>query len=158
MPMTLVEKANDFLSQQRIAVAGVSRQPNGTGNAIYKRLRERGYQVFAVNPNTSEAEGDICYPNLKAIPGNVDGVIIVTRPEAADLLVRECVEKGISRVWMHNGIHGAGSSVSESAVEFCKEHDIMVIAGACPLMFGKPSDGFHRFMKNVMRVTGGLPQ
>lgn len=158
MPMNLVEKANDFLSHERIAVAGVSRDPKGTGNAIYKRLRERGYKVFAVNPNASELEGDVCYPNLRAIPGAVDGVIIVTRPDAADALVQECAEKGISRVWMHNGLHGAGSSVSPSAVEFCNEHDIMVIAGACPLMFGKPSDGFHRFMKGFMRITGGLPQ
>jgi len=157
MPSKLGEKVNDFLSQERIAVAGVSRSGKATGNAIYKRLRERGYKVFAVNPNADTIEGEPCYRSVKAIPEHVDGVIIVTRAEAADQVVQDCADAGISRVWMHNGIHGAGSSVSKSAAEFCQQHNITVIAGACPLMYGKPSDGFHRFVRGVMQITGGLP-
>lgn len=157
MQPNLAEKVEDFLSHNRIAVAGVSRDGKATGNAIYKRMRERGYEVFAVNPNADEIEGEPCYRSLTTIPGGVDGVIIVTRPEAAEQLVLDCAEAGISRVWMHHGIHGAGTSVSEQAVEFCKQHDISVIAGACPLMFGKPSDGFHRLFKRWVQLTGRLP-
>jgi hypothetical protein len=157
MPPTLAEKVEDFLSHNRIAVAGVSRDGKATGNAIYKRLRERGYEVFAVNPNADEIEGAPCYRSLKTIPGGVDGVIAVTRPEATEQLVRDCVDAGVSRVWMHHGIHGAGTSVSDPAVDFCKQHNITVIAGACPLMFGKPSDGFHRLFKRWVQLTGRLP-
>ena len=104
----IVEAAKEFLGCKRIAVTGVSRSPQDHGsNVVYKRLREHGYQVFAVNPNTDHAEGDRSYPDLRSIPGGVDGVVIGTRPEAADGTMRECVELGIKYVWMH---HGAGGS------------------------------------------------
>lgn len=54
--------ASAFLAHERIAVTGVSRKAQGHGsNAVYKRLRDRGYEVFAVNPNADEVEGDRCY-------------------------------------------------------------------------------------------------
>lgn len=158
MVSTLQVKVDDFLSQKRIAVAGVSRTPGAAAaNGIYRRLRETGYQVFAVNPNADNVEGDVCYHDVKSIPGKVDGVIIATKADVTDQIVHDCAEVGISRVWMHNGIHSLGTSVSNSAVEFCQQHNISVIAGACPLMFGKPSDGFHRFMRGCLGLFGRLP-
>lgn len=64
--------------------------------------------MFAVNPNADEVEGDRAYGSLADIPGGVDGVVIATRPERAGATVRECVDPGITRVWMHRG-PGAGS-------------------------------------------------
>jgi predicted CoA-binding protein len=157
MPITLADKVEDFLSQQRIAVAGVSRSGKATGNAIYNRFRERGYEVFQINPNADEIEGVRCYRSVKALPVKVDGVIAVTKPEDTETLVRECAEVGITRVWMHHGIHGPGTSVSQKAVEFCNQRNISVITGVCPLMFGKPADGFHRLVKNWWKITGKLP-
>jgi predicted CoA-binding protein len=84
-------KISDFLAQKRIAVAGVSRNPQTeAANLIYRKLRAAGYEVFPVNPHAERVEGDRCYPNLKAISPPVDGVVIATRPEAAEQLVREC--------------------------------------------------------------------
>jgi hypothetical protein len=52
------DAASVFLSHKRVAVTGVSRTPGNHGsNVVYKRLRERGYDVFAVNPNADEVEG-----------------------------------------------------------------------------------------------------
>jgi predicted CoA-binding protein len=159
MASTLQEKVNDFLSQERIAVAGVSRSKNspGAANAIYRRLRDNGYQVYAINPNADEVEGDHCYHSVKDIPEKVDGIVIATPESATDQVVQDCAEAGVNRVWMHNGIHAMGTSVSKSAVDFCQQHNMTVIAGACPLMFGKPSDGFHRFMRRGLGLFGRLP-
>ena len=67
---TVAEAAADFLAQRRIAVAGVSRQAAGHGgNYIYKTLKKRGYEVFAVNPNAETVEGDPCFHTLADIPG-----------------------------------------------------------------------------------------
>jgi uncharacterized protein len=154
---TLQTKVDDFLAQKRIAVAGVSRTNQSAGNAIYRQLRDVGYKVFAVNPNAEEIEGDRCFHDLKSIPGGVDAVFIATRPQATEHLVHECAEVGIKRVWMHQSFHALGTSVSDEAVKFCQEHDISVIAGACPLMFGKPADGFHRFFRDVLGAFGRLP-
>jgi predicted CoA-binding protein len=122
---TLETKVHDFLAEKRIAIAGVSRN-NGhhpAGNLIYRRLKSTGHEVFAVNPHMQTFEGDRCYPNLQSIPGGVDGVVIITRPETTEQIVRDCTEAGVRRVWMHQSL-GKGSSVSPAAVEYCRQHDI----------------------------------
>lgn len=157
-PATLAEKVQDFLAQKRIAVAGVSRTRQDAANLIYRKLRDAGYQVFAVNPNASTVEGDPCYPDLPSIPGGVDGVVIATRPQLAEALAQQCVEAHVPRVWMHQSIVHGGTSVSPEAAVFCAEHGITVIAGACPMMFCAPVDFGHKCMRWVMKATGGLPR
>jgi uncharacterized protein len=146
----------DFLAQKRIAVAGVSRDPaRHGGNPIYVRLRERGYQVFAVNPNATTVEGDPCYADLRAIPRGVDAVVIATAPARAESISRQCHELGIRRVWMHRG--AGPTSVSPTAVEFCRQNGISVIPGGCPLMFAPTSDPVHRCMRWIFERTGAVP-
>ncbi|MDA8237749.1 MAG: CoA-binding protein [Chloroflexi bacterium] len=148
---------DDFLAQRRIAVAGVSRTPQGHGgNVVYQRLRARGYEVFAVNPAADTVEGDPCYRDLRSIPGGVDAVVIATPASAAESVVRECRELGITRVWMHQAF-GAGS-VSKEAHELCRASGIASIAGGCPLMYGPTSDGGHRFMRVILGLFGRLPK
>lgn len=153
---TLQRAAADFLAQRSLAVAGVSRNPAEAANAIYRRLRDAGYAVYAVNPSAEEVEGDPCYPTLAAVPAAIDGVVIVTPPEATTALVEDCAALGIARVWMHRGI-GPGS-VSESAVARCRDYGIAVIPGACPMMFLDPVDVGHRCIRAISRFTGHLPE
>jgi predicted CoA-binding protein len=142
------EAAAAFLANKRIAVTGVSRTPKTHGsNNVYKRMRDRGYEVFAINPNAKEVEGDPSYPDLKSIPGGVDAVVIGTRPEIADDTMHECAELGIKHVWMHRG-PGAGS-VSDTATQYGRQHGITVIDGGCPLMFPPTSDLGHRLLRVV---------
>jgi uncharacterized protein len=157
-PATLENKVDDFLAQKRIAVAGVSRGARGhqAGNLIYRRLKETGHDVFPVNPNMDSFDGDRCYPDLRSIAGGVDGVVIVTRPETTARIVRDCGDAGIRRVWMHQSI-GKGTSVSQEAVEYCRLHGISVIAGACPMMYGRGVDVGHACMRWLLKLTGGLP-
>ena len=96
---SIKDEASEFLANRRVAVTGVSRKPESHGsNFVYKRLRERGYEVFAVNPNAEEVEGDPSYHDLRSIPGGVDAVVIGTRPEIAEETMRECGEIGIKHV------------------------------------------------------------
>jgi predicted CoA-binding protein len=135
----------------------VSRTPNEHGsNFVYQRLRDRGYEVFAVNPNAEEVEGDRCFHDLRAIPGGVDAVVIATRPEVAEDTMRECAELGIGHVWMHRG-PGAGS-VSQAAAEYGRQHDIAVIDGGCPCMFGPTADAGHKAMRVVLTLGGNVPR
>ena len=144
-----------FLANKRVAVTGVSRRPESHGsNVVYKRLRERGYDVFAVNPNTDEVEGDRSYHDLRSIPGGVDAVVIGTRPQIADETMRECADLGIKHVWMHRG-PGAGS-VSKSASTYGRERGISVIDGGCPCMFGPTADFGHKMMRLMM--SGHVPK
>ena len=153
---TFREAAEEFLAQPRIAVAGVSRDPKQPANLVYRRLRAAGHEVFAVNPNASEVEGDRCYPRIGAIPPPVDGVVIVTTPAVTETLVAECVDAGVPRVWIHRGL-GPGS-MSERAVALCRDHGIAVIPGGCPNMIGATSDPGHRCMCALLRLTGKIPR
>jgi uncharacterized protein len=154
---SISEAAAEFLANKRIAVTGVSRHPEGHGsNVVYERLRERGYEVFAVNPYAEQVEGDPCYPDLRSVPGGVGAVVIGTRPEAAEATMRECADLGIGQVWMHRSV-GVGS-VSRAAAEYGRQRGISVIDGGCPLMFEPVADGGHKAMRFVFTLTGRVPR
>ena len=154
---TIKEAASEFLASRRVAVTGVSREPQNHGsNIVYRRLRERGYEAFAVNPNANEVEGDTCYHDLSSIPGDVEAVVIGTRPEITQETMRECAELGIEHVWMHRG-PGAGS-VSEAAATYGREHGITVIDGGCPCMFDPTADLGHKVMRFVFTLNGNVPK
>jgi len=156
---TLEAKVQDFLAQKRIAVVGVSRNNSHhpVGNLIFQRLKKSGHNVFPVNPHMQTFEGDPCYSDLRSIPGGVDGVVIITRPESTEQIVHDCSDAGVRRVWMHQSTR-KGSSVSMKAVEYCLQHDISVIAGACPMMYGEGVDFGHACMRWIFKLTGGLPK
>jgi uncharacterized protein len=151
------EAATEFLANRRVAVTGVSRKPKGHGsNVVYQRLRARGYEVFAVNPNADEVEGDPSYHDLRSIPGGVEAVVIGTRSEIAEETMRECAELGIRHVWMHRG-PGAGS-VSKTAADYGRQQGIVVIDGGCPCMFDPTADLGHKAMRIMLTLSGSVPR
>jgi uncharacterized protein len=152
----LDDAVREFLASERIAVAGVSRDPRQAANAIYRKLRDSGRQVIALNPQAKLVEDDPCYPDLRSAPGRVDAVVVVTPAAAVLGVVQQCVERGIERIWLHRGL-GAGS-VTREAIEFCHAHGIRVIAGACPMMYLAPVDVAHRCVRTLLGWFGGLPK
>ena len=155
---TLVQ---DFLAQGKIAVVGVSDQRETGCNLAYRKFKETGYTVSAVNPRLTSFEGDPCYPDLKSIPEKPDAVFILTNPSITEEVVQQCVDLGIQRVWMHcmmgtkPGLAASMTSVSPEAVRLCREHGIEVIPGSCPNQFLKPDIG-HAIMRGMFRTIGFL--
>ena len=149
----------DFLAQKKIAVVGVSDKRDTGCNLAYKKLKENGYQVYAVNPRISTFEGDTCYAELKSIPEKVDAVFILASPRVSEQVVQQCVDLGIRHVWMHcmmgtrPGLAAGMTSVSQPAVEMCKANGIAVIPGSCPNQFLKPDLG-HTMMRGLWRMFG----
>jgi predicted CoA-binding protein len=155
--VSMADAATAFLATKRIAVTGVSSNPKGHGsNVVYQRLRQRGYEVFAVNPNSDTVEGDRTYPDLKSIPGGVDAVVIGTKPETAEATMREGAELGIKNVWMHRSV-GTGS-VSSAATAYGRQQGITVIDGGCPLMFDPTADFGHKCMRFFFSMSGAVPK
>jgi predicted CoA-binding protein len=150
----LAEQAKEFLAQKRIAVAGVTREPQSTANGIYKRLKETDHEVYGVNPNAQSVLGDPCFPDLQAIPGGVDGVVVVTTPSVTEQIVQQCIEAKVPRLWIHKSF---GDSSSKAAIELGRDHNIDVLAGGCPMMFIEPVDGFHKCFRFIFSLTGRIP-
>lgn len=151
----LPELVAEFLSGKRFVVAGVSRQSAQPANAVFRKLRDAGYEVVPVNPKASEVEGMRCHPEVASVPGPIDGVVIVTPPDAAIDVVRQCAERGVRRVWLHRSF-GDGS-VSAAAVRECEARGIACVIGGCPLMYCKPVDIGHRCMRWWLRWQGRVP-
>jgi len=151
----LPKAVDEFLHGKRIAIAGVSRDPSQAANAVYRKLRDSGYETFPVNPNAAEVEGSTCYPDLSHVPGSIDRVVIATHPKVAVDLVRQCAEREVGRVWFHRSF-GEGS-VSAAAVEECRARNIECIVGGCPLMYCQPVDLGHRCIRWCLRWRGRVP-
>ena len=149
----------EFLAQKKIAVVGVSDKRDTGCNLNYRKFKETGYEVYAVNPRISEFEGDPCYPDLKSIPEKLDAVFILASPKVTEDVVQQCVDLGVKHVWMHcmmgtkPGLVQSMTSVSQDAVEMCRENGIAVIPGSCPNQFLKPDFG-HAMMRGMWRMFG----
>lgn len=155
-PIKLAEAAAEFLAQRRIAVVGVSHDPKQPANLIYRRLRDAGHEVYAVNPAADTVEGDRAYPSMLNLPVAVHGAVIVTPAEASAGVVEECATAGVPRVWLHRAL-GPGS-FSQEAVDTAVRHGVSVIPAGCPNMFGATSDPGHRVMRRVLQLTGTVPR
>lgn len=149
------EEVAEFLRLRRIAVAGVSRRGDIAANAVFKKLRHCGYEVFAVNPNAEVVEGARCYPDVGSIPGDIEGVVIATHPGVAASIVRQCKARGVTQVWLHRSF-GDGS-VSEEAIRDCERLGLHCIVGGCPLMFCEPVDFGHKCMRWWLQRRGRVP-
>jgi predicted CoA-binding protein len=162
---TIDTLAQDFLAQKRIAVAGVSPSRETPANLIYRTLRQRGVTVYGINPHASAYLGDPCYPDLASLPETPDGLVIVTKPDIAEALVRRCIQARIPRVWLHSmlgtrprflkKLAASIGSVSPEAVRLCRENGITIIPGSCPMQF-LGEDVPHTCMRGVLRVSGAL--
>ncbi len=155
---TLVE---EFLVQKKIAVVGVSDKRETGCNSNYLKFKSAGYTVYAVNPRLSTFNGNPCYPDLKSLPEKPDAVFILASPKVTEEVVRQCVQLGVKRVWMHclmgvkPGLAANMTSVSREAVEMCRANGISVIPGSCPNQFLNP-DPFHGLMRGLWRAFGFL--
>lgn len=118
----------DFLSQESFAVVGSFRNETKYAYRIFKKLKEKGYNVFPVNPRGGEIDGSKCYPNIKDIPENIDVVNIVTPPKVTVNIVKDCKDKGIKRVWIQPGAE------DKEVIDFCKQNNINVVYGLCVML------------------------
>jgi uncharacterized protein len=155
MTTTTRELIDDFLAQKRLALVGVSRDPRDFSRQMFRELTRRGYDMVPVNPNLVNVDGERCFDRVQDILLPVDGVLVMTPPAQSELVVRDCVEAGIRRVWLHRGV-GPGA-VSRAAVDYCRGRGLSVIEGCCPFMFLPGTPAFHRFHGFILKLTGRYP-
>jgi uncharacterized protein len=155
---TTRQQIDDFWALKRLAVVGVSRDPKHFSNMIWQELRQRRYEAVPVNPNANELDGQACYARVQDIQPPVEGVVIMTPPKATDGVVEDCAAAGVTHVWMHKGAGGGQGAVSKTAVEYCREHGMDVVAGFCPYMFLPGTPIFHGMHAFIKKVTGSYPK
>lgn len=156
---TIASLVDEFLSQPAIAVVGISSSKQTVANGVYKKLKTQKRTVYAVGKNSSLFGNDRCYPDLTSLPAPVQGVFIAVKKENTGQIIDECIRLGIPRVWMHNfsgTSFSSESSATPDIVQKCRDHNISVIPGACPMMFVDNADVGHKCIRWFLNVTGKL--
>ncbi len=153
--MEMQEAARAFLALRRIAVAGVSRKAQSPANAIARRLRETGHEVFAINPSGETIDGEPSFPSVDAVPGGVEGVVVVTSAAHARQVAEDAAAAGAEWIWFHQGMGPV--SFDDEALETARRAGLRVISVGCPMMYCAP-DGFHRCAKGLFRFFGRIPK
>ena len=154
--MTRMEDVRDFLAQKRFAFAGVSSHPADFSRTLFREFKTRGYEPVPVHPEAAEIEGGRCFAHLREIQPPVDSVLLMTPPTVTNLLVRECVEAGIKRVWFYRA--GGQGALTQSALQICEANGIRTVPGECPFMFLDGTPWFHRFHGLVKKIVGAYPR
>jgi predicted CoA-binding protein len=143
----------DFLAQKKLAIAGASPNKDNFGKYLMQELLKNGKEVYPVNPGYQEIEGTPCVGNVRELPADVESLILAVPPSLTDEIVEQALGSGIRRIWMIQGV-GRGA-YSEGAHQKCRDNNIEVVHGLCPMMlFGK---GMHRFHFWFRKTFGKLP-
>lgn len=138
----------DFVNSKRIAVVGVSRTDTKFGNATYRELKKRGYDVVPVHPSMESFDGDSCYQNIQSISPKVDGVFINVTPSKAADIIKDAEEAGVKNVWLQQG------SQSEESINLAKSLGLNLAAGGCILMYAEPVVSIHGFHRWLWKLIG----
>ena len=99
-----------------VAVVGLSPKPERPSHRVASYLMAAGYRVIPVNPGQDEILGQACYPNLRAVPVQVDLVDIFRNPAAVPPVVEDAIAIGARFIWMQEGIVNHEAAARAEAV------------------------------------------
>lgn len=149
--MVKLEQIEEFLASEPIAMAGVSRNPRKFGFAAFKELKEKGLNIIPVNPYAEQINGSKVYNDIKSLPDDVRGLIIMTRKNQTAEVIKEAKLKGIRQIWIQQ------MAESKEALKELEGSDINYVTKECILMHYKPN-GIHKFHSALRKFFGRFPK
>lgn len=149
---TTQKQINDFFGNKKIAVAGVSRDPKKFSTVAFNELKERGFDVYPVNPNVDSVNGVKCYSSVATLPADVGSLLIVTSKNQTLDVLKDAVSRSVPNIWIQQ------MSETPEVMAFIKTHKLTLITRQCVLMFAEPVKSFHKFHRTIKRLFGLLPK
>jgi predicted CoA-binding protein len=141
---------DNFLAQPHIAVAGYSKNPRKFGAQVFNSLKEKGYNVYPVNPAGGKTPGgQTIFEDLGALPQEVKALYVVTKPDVSQDLVEKAIAKGFTHFWIQQ------MSDNAQVIDLLKEVPEKV-TGECIFMHTNPT-GIHKFHWWLAKIFGRLP-
>ncbi|NQU85544.1 MAG: CoA-binding protein [Mariniphaga sp.] len=150
--MITLNQIQKFLKPKKMAIAGVSRNPKKFGGNIFNEFKNKGYELYPVNPNTEEIYGEKCYKSIDDLPSDVEHLYIVTPKNETAEVVKSAVEKGIKMIWIQQGAE------TEEAIEIAGGNNIPLIYKKCIYMFAEPVNSIHKFHRFCVKAFGAYPK
>ena len=133
----------EILSEcKTIAVVGISRDSTKDSNIVSKYMKEKGYKIIPINPNSTEIFGEKCYPTLSNIPEEIQkriDIVNIFRPsnDAAEITFDAIKIKkkssAIKVIWMQLGISNqqAAFEAEKAGIKVIMDRCIMVEHRKC---------------------------
>lgn len=143
---------DSFLSPRRLAIAGVSRDPKKFGHIVFRQLKEKGFEVYPVNPTVDSIAGTPCFRSVSVLPLNVHSLLVLTSKKHTREVVAEAMAKGIDSIWIQQ------MSETPEAIELTRDHPVNLVTGECILMHIDPVTGIHKFHRSIKRFFGLYPR
>jgi uncharacterized protein len=141
-----------FLENRKLAIAGVSRDQKKFGYAVFTKLKEIGFDLYLIHPDTDTLYGEPCYRSISNLPAGIGGLLIMTPKTKTLGLVEDAVKKGIPNLWIQQ------MSETPESIEYALSSKVNLITGQCIMMFAEPVEGFHKFHRNLKKWFGRLPK
>lgn len=149
--MVSLNQINEFLSQSKFAIIGVSNNPKKFGNTLLKEAISKKMDIYPVHPYIESIEGIKCYPSLSSIEG-INALIICIAPKSAVAVIKNAIDYGIKHIWLQQG------SESKEAIELCQKNNINLISKRCLLMFINGDSMPHKLHRFFSRLFGKYPR
>ncbi len=149
--MATLKQIEEFLGSGPIAMAGVSRNPKKFGFAAFRELKEKGLNIIPVNPYADEIHGSKVYHDIKSLPDNVSGLIVMTAKSQTAGVIREAREKGIKQIWIQQ------MAETKEALKELEGSGINYVTKECILMHYKPHS-IHKFHGAIRKFFGRFPK
>ena len=136
-----------FWQKRSFAVVGHSERKKFP-MLTYKKLKESGRAVFPVDPGVDRVAGDKAYPDLAALPQEVEAAVLELPADETESWVRQAIAADIRNIWIHQGCETPG------AISLAGDSGVNLLYGTCAVMY--LSDGFslHAFHGWINRRLG----
>ncbi|WP_059105664.1 CoA-binding protein [Shouchella shacheensis] len=114
-----------LLNSKRIAVVGLSNNPNRTSYTVSEAMQNAGYTIIPVNPNADKVLGEKAVARLQDIEGHVDIVNVFRRSEFLPEVAKDAVEIGTDVFWAQLGVANA------EAYDYLQEQQVTTVMDRC---------------------------
>jgi uncharacterized protein len=108
-----------------IAVIGLSPKPTRPSFRVAQAMQSHGYRIIPVRPLVKEVLGEPAWPDLESLPFAVDLVDVFRAPEHVPAIVDSCIELGLPRLWLQDGV------IHEEAAQRARAAGITVVMNRC---------------------------
>lgn len=154
--VTSLAAIHEFLANPRLAIIGVSRNPNSYSQAVWNAFLQQEFRALPVNPNADEIDGTPCFSSILDIKPSPAAAIILVDEEQVAEVTRDCLRAGVHHLWFrHKEAPGSETTRAAAAARVC---DANVISGECPLMFLPGTGWIHSAHGLLAQLLGTYPE
>ncbi|MBI1941387.1 MAG: acetate--CoA ligase family protein, partial [Acidobacteria bacterium] len=150
-----------FFAPERVAVVGATENPGSVGRTLFWNLISNpfGGVVFPVNPKRSHVLGVKAYPNIRAVPEQVDLAVIVTPAAAVPKVISDCVEARVKAAIIISAgfkeLGPEGERLEQEALAQARRGKIRIIGPNC-LGVMSPTTGLNATFAAAMARPGNI--